>query len=86
MAFSVFSSSISLAMVLGPVSCPAEVHCTTVFALQNSKLLRWGGGGEPSIVPAYKNMSLKSKENLEQIKKKAEAEALSLYAFLYNDA
>ena len=37
-------SNISSPMVLSPVSCPAEVHCTTIFALRSGKFLRWGGG------------------------------------------
>ena len=30
-------------MVLGPVSCPAEIHCTTVFVLRNGKFSKLGG-------------------------------------------
>ena len=30
---------------LGPVSSPAEVHCTTVFALRSGKFSMLGGGG-----------------------------------------
>ena len=29
-------------MVLGPVSYPTEVYCSTAFALQNGKFSRWG--------------------------------------------
>jgi len=29
-------------MVLGPVSCPAKIHCTAVFALRNGKFSRLG--------------------------------------------
>ena len=34
-------------MVLGPVSYPAEVHSTTVSALQNGKFSRLGGEPPP---------------------------------------
>ena len=30
-----FFSTSSSPMVLGPVHCPAEIHCTTVFALRH---------------------------------------------------
>ena len=36
-----FSNS-SSPMVLGPVSCPADVHCTTIFPLRNGKFSRFG--------------------------------------------
>ena len=36
-----FSNSSSL-LVLDPVSCPAEIHCTAVFALRNGKFSRLG--------------------------------------------
>ena len=36
-------------MVLGPVSYPAEVHCTTVSALQNGKFSRLGGEPPPYL-------------------------------------
>ena len=29
-------------MVLSPVSCPAKVHCTPIFALQNGKFSSLG--------------------------------------------
>ena len=29
-------------MVLGPVSCPAKIHCTAVFALRNGRFSRLG--------------------------------------------
>ena len=38
-------------MVLGPVSCPAEIQCTTVFALRSGKFSRLGGEPPPSITP-----------------------------------
>ena len=34
-------------MVLGPVSCHAEVHCTTFFALRSGKFSRVGGVSHP---------------------------------------
>ena len=37
-----FSNS-SSPMALGPLRCSVEVHCTTVFALRNSKFSRLGG-------------------------------------------
>ena len=40
--------------VLGPVSCPAEIHCTTFFALRNGKFSRLGA--EP---PPYPLLNLK---------------------------
>ena len=46
--FSFFSDS-SSPMVLGPVSCPTQVHYTAVFALRNGKFLKVGG--EPPTIP-----------------------------------
>ena len=34
-------------MVLGPVNCPARIHCTAVFAQRNCKLSRLG------VIPTY---------------------------------
>ena len=31
-------------MVLSPVSCPARIHCTAVFALRNGKFSSLGEG------------------------------------------
>ena len=38
-----FFSNSSSPMVLCPVNCPPEVHCTTVFALLNGRFSRLGG-------------------------------------------
>ena len=40
--FLLFGNS-SRPMVLGPVSCPAEMHCTTDFVLRNGKTFKVGG-------------------------------------------
>ena len=34
-------------MVLGPVSCPVEMHCIATFALRNGTLLKLGGDSPP---------------------------------------
>ena len=61
-----FFSDSSLALVPGSVNGPVEVHCTTVFALQNGKFsLRLGSYSSPypslslvlecnSRIPCYK--------------------------------
>jgi len=42
-------------MVLGPLTYPAKIHCTAVFALWNGKFLRLGGVGSSSPpVPTVK--------------------------------
>ena len=38
-------------MVLRPVSCPAKIHCTTVFAVRNGKISRMGVGWLISHTP-----------------------------------
>ena len=37
-----FFSKSSWPMVMVPVNSTVEIHCTTVFALRNGKLSRWG--------------------------------------------
>ena len=35
-------------MVMGPVSCPAEIHCTTILPCKMPNFQGWGGGHSAS--------------------------------------
>ena len=53
-------------MVLDPVSCLAEIHCTTVFALRNGKFSRLAASSLPHRENIICVVSVEQRQNQEK--------------------